>query len=264
MRVEGRHQDPAAPGNPARHPQPRRRPRPYARIPRDGGVEHKGEHSRTAAAPRSPTHRQWTPLARGLIATGDHWTLAIALQLAPGAVRLTRLRDRLPGISTGVLDRYLQQMVALGLLSRTRFREMPPRVELELTDSGRELLPIAAALARWGMRHVWSEPRVGEQIDVSALLRMLPVLLEEEMDLPDGILETVLEDPEQAIRHVFQIECGQLRATDGSDHVPSARVAGHTDAWIAALGPACDYERLRFSGDEELARSVLDARSGHL
>ncbi|HEY2141306.1 MAG TPA: helix-turn-helix domain-containing protein [Solirubrobacteraceae bacterium] len=221
------------------------------------------QHSRTTAVPRSPAHRQWTPLARGLIATGDHWTLAIALQLAPGAVRLTRLRSRLPGISTGVLDRYLQQMVALGLLTRTRFREMPPRVELELTESGRELLPIAAALARWGMRHVWSEPRRGEQVDVSALLRLLPVLLEEETALPDGTLETVIDNRGQAIRHVFQIERGHLQAADRPDHAPSACVTGNADAWIAALGPECNYEKLRFTGNEELARSVLDARLGH-
>jgi DNA-binding HxlR family transcriptional regulator len=47
----------------------------------------------------------------------------------------------------------MQHMVILGLVSRQRFREMPPRVEIELTDWGRELVPIAAGLARWGMRH---------------------------------------------------------------------------------------------------------------
>jgi DNA-binding HxlR family transcriptional regulator len=95
----------------------------------------------------------WTPLARALEATGDHWTLAIVLALAPGTTRLTHLRERLPGISTGVLARGLSHMVGLGLVTRTRFKEKPPRVELELTDAGRELIPIAEALARWGMRH---------------------------------------------------------------------------------------------------------------
>ncbi|HEY4917927.1 MAG TPA: helix-turn-helix domain-containing protein [Solirubrobacteraceae bacterium] len=98
--------------------------------------------------------RTWTPLARALEATGDHWTLAIALALAPGRTRLTHLRERLPGISTGVLARGLTHMVGLGLVTRTRFKEKPPRVELELTDAGRELVPIAEALARWGMRHM--------------------------------------------------------------------------------------------------------------
>jgi DNA-binding HxlR family transcriptional regulator len=82
---------------------------------------------------------------------GDRWTLSIALALARRPRRPVELRRLLPGeISAGVLDRHLQQMVALGLLLRSRFKEMPPRVELSLTDRGRELLPIARALARWG------------------------------------------------------------------------------------------------------------------
>jgi DNA-binding HxlR family transcriptional regulator len=102
--------------------------------------------------------RTQTPLARALEATGDHWTLAIALALAPGRMRLTHLRERLPGISTGVLARGLTHMVGIGLVTRTRFKEKPPRVEFELTDAGRELVPIAEALARWGMRHMDGPP----------------------------------------------------------------------------------------------------------
>jgi DNA-binding HxlR family transcriptional regulator len=94
-----------------------------------------------------------TPLARALSATGDHWTLLIAQALASDPQRPVELRRRLPGISSGVLDRHLQQMVALGLLLRRRFKEMPPRVEVALTEAGRELLPIARALARWGDKH---------------------------------------------------------------------------------------------------------------
>ena len=49
-----------------------------------------------------------------------------------------------------MLDRHLQQMVTFGLLLRRRFKEMPPRVEFALTETGRELLASARALARWG------------------------------------------------------------------------------------------------------------------
>jgi DNA-binding HxlR family transcriptional regulator len=108
--------------------------------------------------------RTWTPLARALEATGDHWTLAIVLGLAPGATRLAHLRERLPGISTGVLARGLSHMVELGLVTRTRFKEKPPRVELELTDAGRELVPIAEALAQWGTRHMEALPGSGTPV----------------------------------------------------------------------------------------------------
>jgi DNA-binding HxlR family transcriptional regulator len=109
-----------------------------------------------AAAEKSQPHHhsQWSPLARALDATGDRWTLSIVLALAGDPQRPVQLRHRLPGISAGVLDRHLQQMVTLGLLLRRRFKEMPPRVEISLTDAGRELLPIADALARWGVKHM--------------------------------------------------------------------------------------------------------------
>jgi DNA-binding HxlR family transcriptional regulator len=99
-------------------------------------------------------HTRRSPLGRALSATGDRWTLPIAQQLARGPRRPVQLQRRLTGISSGVLDRHLQRMVALGLLLRRRYREMPPRVELALTDAGRELLPIARALARWGTKHM--------------------------------------------------------------------------------------------------------------
>src|SRR5580704_12854395 len=144
--------------------------------------------ARAAQMPQARGHRVWTPLARALAATGDQWTLMIVLALAPGRMRLAQLHRCLPAVSTPVLERHLQQMVALGLVSRTRLREMPPRVELELTDAGRELLPIVGALARWGLRHAWTPPQQRERIDVAAMLRLLPALLERET-FPAGSVE---------------------------------------------------------------------------
>lgn len=201
----------------------------------------------------------WTPLARTLAATGDRWTLVIALALAPGRMRLGQLHRCLPGVSTGALERHVQQMVALGLVRRARFKEMPPRVELELTDAGRELLPIANALARWGMRHLWSLPRERERVDVDALLRLLPALLEEETSFPEGSVEAVVADADPPVHRIYRIDCGCLRMVDRAADAQMTCLLGDGDAWVAALGPACDYERLRITGDERLARRILDA-----
>lgn len=108
----------------------------------------------TAEGSQPRHHSQPIGLVRALSATGDRWTLLIVLALAHDPQRPVQLERRLPGISSGVLDRHLQQMVALGLLLRNRFKEMPPRVELALTGAGRELLPIARAMARWGVKHM--------------------------------------------------------------------------------------------------------------
>jgi len=218
---------------------------------------------------RRPT-RVSTPLAHALAAAGDRWTLAIALELAPGRTRLAQLRRRLPGVSTGVLDRHVGHMVALGLITRQRFREMPPRVELELTEPGIELVPIAHALARWGVRRMWSEPGACERVDVAALLRMLPVLLADVTDLPDGSIEAVLEEFGESTCHHFRVEGGRLAlpgdgadgGTDvdaGVDEPASTVVRGGRDAWIAALGPLADPSQLEISGDSGLATRIVAA-----
>jgi DNA-binding HxlR family transcriptional regulator len=212
---------------------------------------------------RIRTHRQWTPLARSLTATGDHWTMMIVAQLAFGAIRASDLGKRLPGISAGVLDDHLRQMTAQGLVIRRRFREIPPRVELELTDSGRELLPIAAALARWGVRRVWSSPRESERVDVNAVLRLLPILLDDHTaGLPDGVIEAVVTSHETRSLNLFQSSDGHLHHIEEAGRTVTALIEGDEEGWIAAFGPQGDYGKLRFKGDEHLILLILGAVSG--
>jgi DNA-binding HxlR family transcriptional regulator len=223
------------------------------------GPSGKGDFSSVVNGPPPiREHRQWTPLARALAATGDQWTLLIALELSGGALRLSQLRSQLPGVSTGVLSRHLQRMVALGLLARRRFRELPPRVEYELTDSGRELLPIVGALARWGMCRMWSSPQPREQVDVCVLLRLLPVLLEG-VPLPAGVIELAVEHPEQPASHLFDIADGKMRQVELGSTIPWASIKGTPGDWIAALGPTGATGQLRVSGDEAFGTRILKA-----
>jgi DNA-binding HxlR family transcriptional regulator len=204
-------------------------------------------------------HRQWTPLARALTATGDRWTLLIVLALSHETLRLSALRARLPGVSSGVLDHHLGQMTALGLLSRQRYREMPPRVEVALTPAGSELLPVAAALARWGMRHKWPQPPDNVYVRADAVLRQLPALLEEEEDLPNGTVEAVVGAGEERTAHWFQIAGGCLQATSENVGKATVQIEGDDQAWVAALGPDRDYSGLRLAGRRQLAKRVLDS-----
>ncbi len=204
-------------------------------------------------------HRQWTPLARALAAAGDRWTLLIVLALSHETLRLSVLRARLPGVSSGVLDHHLGQMTALGLISRQRFREMPPRVEVALTEAGRELLPIAAALARWGMRHEWPLPPSGEYVPADAVLRQLPALLGECEDLPGGTLEAIVGEGEERAVHWFEVVDGRLQMCAALASKATVRLEGDDRAWIAALGPDRDYSGLHLSGKQRMATQILDA-----
>lgn len=204
-----------------------------------------------------PAHRQWTPLARALTVSGDNWTLLIAVQLAGGRTRLSELRDRLAGVSAGVLDRYLQRMVSSGLITRTRFREMPPRVEVELTEAGRELLPIAAQLARWGRRRAWSEPVPGEEVDLGALVRQL--LAEDRLELPDMTVELAIEEPTGGCRHLVEVRGGRAAVPVAEGSAPTVRIRGGREAWVRALGPDRDERLLELDGERALAGHVLAA-----
>lgn len=209
-------------------------------------------------------HSQWTPLARALDATGDHWTLLIALGLARGPRRPVQLTRGIAGISGAVLDRHVQRMVACGLVARTRYRERPPRVELELTDAGRELLPIAGALARWGMKYAWSLPAARELVDLAGLLDLIPLLVDGSHGLADGTIELVVAASGKRMRtslvRRLTIEAGAARMlADGEHPAPQASVTGDREDWIAALGPEHDRAGLRVHGRTAIAEAMLAA-----
>src|SRR3989440_9538400 len=118
--------------------------------------------------PKRHPYDQWSPDARALDLVGDKWTLLIVRDLASGPRRFVELQRVLPGISTEQLRSRLNRMVADGMLTRRRFREVPPRVEYELTERARDLMPTIGELARWGYTWAWSAPRESEQVDIDA------------------------------------------------------------------------------------------------
>ena len=124
--------------------------------------------------PKRHPYDQWSPDARALDLVGDKWTLLIIRDLAAGPRRFVELQRVLPGISTEQLRSRLNRMVADGLLTRQRYREVPPRVDYELTERSRELMPVLGALARWGYDWTWGAPRPGEDVNVGAIFRLAP------------------------------------------------------------------------------------------
>jgi hypothetical protein len=165
----------------------------------------------------------------------------------------------LPGISTEQLRSRLNRMVADGLLTRQRYREVPPRVDYELTERSRELMPVVGALARWGYEWTWSAPRPGEDINVGAVFRLAPGLIEAPPGMEgsvDMIVEGRSEDDEK--RYRLTVAGGHVQI---SENVPSdgagAVVAGSQDAWVRALGPGGSPDGLSFTGNRGLADALL-------
>jgi len=82
------------------------------------------------------------------------WTPQIVRVLLQGPARYRDLRAAIPTISDHLLSERLKELEAAGIVTRSQYLEVPPRVEYELTDRGRGLRPVIAEMERWGRR--WS------------------------------------------------------------------------------------------------------------
>ncbi len=219
-----------------------------------------------AGAPPAKRHPydQWSPDTRALDLVGDKWTLLIVRDLTTGPRRFVELQRVLPGISTEQLRSRLNRMVADGLLTRTRYREVPPRVDYELTPRARELLPVLAQLAIWGLTWAWSEPRDQERVDIGAILRLLPGLVDAHEH--PGVVECVVTDGARdggAFHATLTLTAAACTMEERPAVAPTARISGDKDAWIAALSPGGSPSALRVSGERPLAEQLLTALSTH-
>jgi DNA-binding HxlR family transcriptional regulator len=210
--------------------------------------------------PKRHPYDQWSPDARALDLVGDKWTLLIVRDLAAGPRRFVELQRVLPGISTEQLRSRLNRMVADGLLTRQRYREVPPRVDYELTERARDLLPVVGALARWGYRWTWGPPRAGEAIDIGAIFRYVPGL-----QMPPGVrgtIELTVRRPNGDLKRYVLSEAGEtLAVEERSAPDADAKITGTERAWVEALGPDTDRSELEIQGDTVLANALLDGLS---
>jgi len=88
-------------------------------------------------------------LASVLSQVGDKWTILVVGVLSLGMSRFNALQRAVPGISHRMLTHTLRRLERDGLVKRTAFAEIPPRVEYELTARGRSLTKPLAQLAGW-------------------------------------------------------------------------------------------------------------------
>jgi DNA-binding HxlR family transcriptional regulator len=82
---------------------------------------------------------------------GDKWSMLVVGTLRSGPLRFGELAESVVGISQRMLTLTLKHLVEDGLIARTAYAEVPPRVEYELTELGWTLLPRVMALAEWAM-----------------------------------------------------------------------------------------------------------------
>ena len=99
------------------------------------------------------------PVETTLSLIGDKWKVLILRDLMSGTKRFGELKKSLGSVSQKVLTAQLRDMEDDGLVSRTVYAEVPPRVEYALTETGNSLKPIIDAMMSWGTDYKakWSE-----------------------------------------------------------------------------------------------------------
>lgn len=102
------------------------------------------------------------PHGRACVATAaaivsSKWTPQLIYALANGVQRFSGLQKEAGGVNPRTLSARLDELEAAGIVAKSSFAEVPPRVEYSLTQKGRDLLPILERMVEWGEKYA-SEP----------------------------------------------------------------------------------------------------------
>lgn len=93
------------------------------------------------------------PVETTLMLISNRWNVLILRDLMEGTKRFGELKKSLGNISQKVLTANLRAMEENGLLIRTVYAQVPPKVEYTLTDTGYSLKPVLDAMVQWGIKY---------------------------------------------------------------------------------------------------------------
>lgn len=97
-------------------------------------------------------------MTAALHAIGGKWSMICLFWLDSGPRRFNELRRLMPDISHKVLTATLRNLEQEGLISRTDFLEVPPRVEYKISAYGESVRPLIEAVRIWGRAHLGRRP----------------------------------------------------------------------------------------------------------
>ena len=118
---------------------------------------------------KAVTNHESCPHVREVLSrVGDKWTLLVVVVLADGEKRFSELRRTIEGISQRMLTLTLRGLERDGLVTRTVFPTIPPRVQYALTPLGRTLIEPVVGLASWADNHREAIQQARAKFDASA------------------------------------------------------------------------------------------------
>jgi hypothetical protein len=119
-------------------------------------------------------------------------------------------------------------------------------------------MPVLGELARWGYQWAWSAPRSSERVDLGAIFRLTPGLVEG--DGAEGVIEFVVTDGSReggSASYTLTLDPNGPRIAEEHAERPVARVTAASTGWIRAFSPTRDLSSLEITGDRALAERVL-------
>lgn len=119
----------------------------------DGGLSHEEVFARMEKHGVASVESSCRPVTDILARIGDKWSVMIVMLLAPGPRRFNEMRRAINGISQRMLTLTLRGLERDGLVTRTVFPTIPPRVDYELTELGQSLRKPIEALGEWAFRN---------------------------------------------------------------------------------------------------------------
>ena len=99
------------------------------------------------------THENCQAVTETLDRIGDKWTVMVVGVLEQGPLRYNEIRRAIDGISQRMLTLTLKELERDGLVTRTMYPTIPPRVDYELTQLGRNLMTPLRSLYDWAVKH---------------------------------------------------------------------------------------------------------------
>lgn len=118
--------------------------------------------------PDEETQMECRALAQVLDRVGDKWTVMVVGTLSGGPQRFNTILRSIGGVSHRMLTLTLRGLERDGLVTRTMYPTIPPKVEYELTELGSSLIEPLMALSAWGRKHRPAIEEARERYDAQA------------------------------------------------------------------------------------------------
>lgn len=118
--------------------------------------------------PDEETQTECKAMAQVLARVGDKWTVMVVGVLSGGPQRFNTILRTIGGVSHRMLTLTLRGLERDGLVTRTSYPTIPPKVEYELTELGRSLIAPLRALSVWGLDNLHAIEEARARFDARA------------------------------------------------------------------------------------------------